>query len=352
MPIISVIIPCYNLGKYLEEAVNSVLSQTFQDFEIIIVNDGSTDEFTNNLLANYNRPKTKVLITDNQGLPSARNNGIKIAEGKYICCLDADDRYAPEFLQKSIAVLEKDEKCELGFVTTWIQEFEKRSNIVQTSDFKPYKLAIENLIHVASLFRKECWEKVRGYATNLSGYQDWNLWISIVSKGYKWSVIEEPLFFYRIRENSMLTKSDKNKIHLYAQIIENNLSFYKENIKQILLEVINYPEQVKSMYLSSQEAWNKWEETNQRLIDKDKDLIELNEKLYKTWLDGQEAWHKWEETNQKLIDKDRELVEMNKKLSQTWLDGQEAWRRLDETNKKLIEKEKELQEIKEKFHQA
>jgi glycosyltransferase involved in cell wall biosynthesis len=75
MPKVSVIIPCYNLGQYLDEAVDPILAQTSQDFEIIIVNDGSTDEFTNTLLASYDRPKTRVLATENQGLPSDGNNG-------------------------------------------------------------------------------------------------------------------------------------------------------------------------------------------------------------------------------------------------------------------------------------
>ena len=89
---VSVIIPCYNQGQYIEEAVKSVLAQTYQNFEIIIVNDGSTDEFTNKLLSDYDKQKTKVLHTDNQGLASARNNGIKVAKGKYILPLDADER--------------------------------------------------------------------------------------------------------------------------------------------------------------------------------------------------------------------------------------------------------------------
>src|SRR4030066_1926561 len=129
MPRVSVIMPCYNLGQYLNEAVESVLSQTFQDFEIIIVNDGSTDEFTNKLLANYNKPKTRVLTTDNEGLPSARNNGIKISSGEYICCLDADDKYHPEFLEKTVPVLMNDMAHEYGFVTTWAQFFGNQNYI-------------------------------------------------------------------------------------------------------------------------------------------------------------------------------------------------------------------------------
>jgi glycosyltransferase involved in cell wall biosynthesis len=82
MPKVSVIIPCYNLGHYLDEAVDSVLAQTYQDLEIIIVNDGSTDEVTNLLLEEYRKPKTRVLKTNNQGLPSARNKGIEMVLGE------------------------------------------------------------------------------------------------------------------------------------------------------------------------------------------------------------------------------------------------------------------------------
>src|SRR5262249_34342696 len=81
-PKVSVIIPCYNLGQYVDEAVQSVLDQTFQDFEILIVNDGSTDPETNRLLTGYDRPKTRVMATENRGLPSARNLAIEHATGE------------------------------------------------------------------------------------------------------------------------------------------------------------------------------------------------------------------------------------------------------------------------------
>ena len=235
MPKVSVIIPCYNIGQYLDEAVDSVLAQTFQDFEIIIVNDGSTDEFTNKLLANYTKPKTRVLNTGNQGLPSARNNGIEISSGEYICCLDADDKYHPEFLEKSVAVLDADKNKEYGFVTTWIQCFGDNNEIWKTSDYNPFRLAVMNLIHVASLFRRTCWID-RQYSTNLSGYQDWDFWIAIVSLGYKWTCINEPLFYYRIRKGSMVSESDKKRLSLIRTIIDNNESFYGKNWKKILIE--------------------------------------------------------------------------------------------------------------------
>ncbi|MCK4797279.1 MAG: glycosyltransferase family 2 protein [Spirochaetes bacterium] len=239
MPLVSVIIPCYNIGEYLDEAVDSILQQSFQDFEIIIVNDGSTDEYTNKLLSDYKKPKTIIFSTKNQGLPATRNYGIEHSNSKYICCLDADDKYAPEFLEKSVKVLEKDKNEFLGFVTTWVQTFGDEEFIIETSNYDPARLGFQNVIHVASLFRKKCWKEVKGYKCNLSGYQDWDFWISIISKGYKWKCIQECLFYYRIRENSMIKGSDKKRLELIEQIIINNKDFYKKNVKEIILKCCN-----------------------------------------------------------------------------------------------------------------
>lgn len=272
MPKISIIIPCYNLGEYLDEAVNSILAQTYQDFEIIIVNDGSTDDFTNTLLVNYNKPKTKVLTTKNQGLPSARNTGIDVSKGEYICCLDADDKYHPQFLEKTIDILESDNQSKIGFVTTWLQMFEEINMLWSPDSCNPFLLATENIVHVASLFRKECWEKVGGYATNLTGYQDWNFWISIAARGYEWFLIKEPLFLYRVRKNSMVTGSNQKRLLLYSQIVENNKEFYIKNIKDILMEY-----QKKST-----ELLQSLEGTQERLNKTDEELNKTKIKLFET----------------------------------------------------------------------
>lgn len=84
MPKVSVVIPCFNQGEYLDESVDSVLNQSFQDLEIIIVNDGSSDPMTVRLLERFNRPRTRVIHTKNCGLPAARNNGIAQADSPYI----------------------------------------------------------------------------------------------------------------------------------------------------------------------------------------------------------------------------------------------------------------------------
>ena len=92
-PKVSVIITCYNLGQYLDEAVDSILAQTSQDFEILIVDDGSTDPATEALLTDYRRPKTRVIRTAHCGVAAARNVGIANTASPYMCAMDADDRF-------------------------------------------------------------------------------------------------------------------------------------------------------------------------------------------------------------------------------------------------------------------
>ncbi|HNX59960.1 MAG TPA: glycosyltransferase family A protein, partial [Spirochaetota bacterium] len=125
MPKVSVIIPCYNQGIYVDEAVDSVLRQTFDDYEIIIVNDGSTDEITNEKLKSYCRPRTRVLTTENQGLAEARNTGIRNSSGVYILPLDADDVIAETYLEKAVAILDGNQK--VGIVYSRAMLFGERS---------------------------------------------------------------------------------------------------------------------------------------------------------------------------------------------------------------------------------
>ena len=106
-PFVSVVIPCYNHGQYVEEAVQSILRQTWQNFEIIVVNDGSNVQDTVEILRDFHMPKTRVLhLSQNVGLPAARNAGIREAKGKYVCCLDADDKLHPTYLEKAIVTME------------------------------------------------------------------------------------------------------------------------------------------------------------------------------------------------------------------------------------------------------
>jgi glycosyltransferase involved in cell wall biosynthesis len=209
-----VVIPCYNLGQYLDDAVSSVLGQTFRDFEILIVDDGSTDGATQAVLASYSRPKTRVIRAEHAGLAAARNLGISLASGRYLCALDADDTLEASFLEKMARVLDSDDS--LTFSSCWLRTFGD-----ETWDWKPERcdlptLLWEDTVLTAALVRRDAVVAIGGYDTNMpeQGDEDWDLWLTLVERGYRGAILPEILFNYRRRAGSMSTVCWRGKGHL------------------------------------------------------------------------------------------------------------------------------------------
>ncbi len=214
-PRVSVVIPCYNLGAYVTEAVDSVLAQTYQDFEILIVDDGSTDPATISVLDALDRPKTTVFRTPNRGLAAARNFLVGHARGEYLCALDADDRLHPEYLTRTLAVLERD--ASIGFVSTRMQMFgaETREWPDDTRcDLET--LLCHDPVHCAALVRRSAVLAAGGYDERMAhqGNEDWDLWIGIAESGLSGVILDEVLFFYRRREGSMSDDCTRGDAHL------------------------------------------------------------------------------------------------------------------------------------------
>ncbi len=228
MPKVSVVIPCYNHGKYLGEAVDSVLNQTFADFEIVIVDDGSDDPETKNLLAQLDRPKTKVIHTENAGLASARNNGIRASAGEYILPLDADDKIGKEYLEEAVPIL--DRNAGIGVVYCQAAYFGERDGLVDLPVFSMERILKKNIIFCSALFRKKHWEQVGGYNENMVyGLEDWDFWLSLLEMGLKVHRIPKTLFFYRIRKASMLsTISEENQFFMIKNVIFNHRSLFRD----------------------------------------------------------------------------------------------------------------------------
>ncbi|CAK8724903.1 hypothetical protein KKHLCK_15320 [Candidatus Electrothrix laxa] len=235
MPKISVVIPCYNHGHYIDRAVNSILNQTVDDIEIIVVNDGSTDPFTADKLKKYDKPKTRVLHTVNQGPSAARNFGITQAVGKYILVLDADDYYLPTFLEKGSAVL--DQHSNVGIVACGIQHFglDSGRKMPLGGDVRTF-LAPSGLTGSA-LLRKVCWEQTGGYDETMktTGYEDWNFWLDVTKREWAVHIIKEYLFYYHWKDESRRTKLNNQRAVSLGQVIRNHRDVFAQYVDLVVL---------------------------------------------------------------------------------------------------------------------
>jgi glycosyltransferase involved in cell wall biosynthesis len=231
MPKVSVIIPCYNQGQYLDEAVASVLRQTYQDFEIIVVNDGSTDEYTRTLLNAYDTPKTTVIHTTNQGLSRARNNGIRAAQGDYILPLDADDRIGTRYVEEAVNVLDTDP--DIGIVYCLTNFFGQKKGAWILPSYSLEALLLDNIIFVSSFFRKKDWEAVGGFNSNMKYcYEDWDFWLSLVELGRKVYRIPRVLFYYRVTDASMMNSATEDQIiDMGVQLFHNHENLYVSTMR-------------------------------------------------------------------------------------------------------------------------
>ena len=212
-PKVSIIVPCYNQAQYLSEALQSVLDQTYENWECIIVNDGSPDN-TKEVAQEWVKKDSRFiyLYKENGGLSSARNAGIANANGEFILPLDADDRIGKDYTLLAIQAFQDDESLKLVYCKA--EKFGEESGSWDLPDFSLYELARQNMIFCSAFYRKKEWERVGGYDVNMIyGLEDWEFWISILKDGGEVKHIEEVGFYYRVKSISMINTiySDKRK---------------------------------------------------------------------------------------------------------------------------------------------
>lgn len=237
-PLVSIVIPCYNQGQYISDAIDSVFKQTYNNYEIIIVNDGSTDENTTEILKNINHPSIQIFHTLNKGLPSARNFAIKHSKGEFILPLDADDKLHSSFLEQTISILKNNDS--IAFVGTYFQHFgdscyQGKYGLSGYSDL--YVKSDPNTL-CTCLFRRSEWELINGYdETMILGLEDWEFWIRLLKHTKKSVyVIPEILFYYRIKEQSMARDVNANKDKRVQLLIDRHYDLYKNNFVEAILD--------------------------------------------------------------------------------------------------------------------
>lgn len=202
IPRVSVIIPCYNQGHYLAEALESVKKADVSLLEVIIVNDGSTDAFTNEYCKQLQSEGYQVVFQENRGLSGARNTAIRLAKGDYILALDADNKIRPEYITKSIAVM--DGNPAVAVVYGNAQFFGDRNDVSAPGPFNLQRMMISNVIDACSVIRRSVLQQTGLYDESMrSGWEDWELYLRIAFAGYEFHYIDEVLFDYRVQSSSM-----------------------------------------------------------------------------------------------------------------------------------------------------
>ena len=240
--LISVVIPCYNQGQYLQETVESVVAQTYQNIEIIIVNDGSTDEsagIAQKLSEYYPDKNIRLVNQENKGLSEARNRGIQEASGDYLFLLDADDKID---IDKKIlrhcmnAMVEQHADIVYGDY----QYFGEKSTIQKTrAKVELYFIQYINITGATALYKREVWEKTGGYKHNMDGgYEDWELWVNATKKGFKFHHIPQIVFSYRVKKESMYTDAVTKHDYLCSKVVMNHPELYTESQQEEAIESI------------------------------------------------------------------------------------------------------------------
>ncbi len=250
-PLISVIVPCYNQAKYLNECLESVLSQSFQNWECIIINDGSPDE-TEEIAQRWTAKDTRFryLKKENGGVASARNFAIERAEGKWILPLDADDKIGQRYLEFASAKFSQD----YNVIGCKVSHFGNTNNMRDQGDFEHIELLYSSPVCVSTLFLKSDWVKTGGFDTNLkTGLEDSEFWINLFSKcGFKFIEIDYVGLYYRIKSvsRSKAILSDNDDLHSARRyIMTKHKDLYVSNIEYVSHKIHNEKSQRKAIDL-------------------------------------------------------------------------------------------------------
>lgn len=234
MPCCSIIIPAYNAMNYLPQTLESVLEQTFTGFEVLIINDGSSDNIVE-WFCNIVDPRVKLISQENQGVSAARNIGIQNSTGEYIAFIDADDLWEPTKLEKQLQCFQNNPSIGLIHTAMTIIDEEGKSlgrtfiSNVEGDALKP--LLEQNTIVTSSvIIRRSCLD-VGNFDNNLHSSEDWELWVRIALR-YPIMLIKEPLVYYRHHANNttknwQMLEQDLHSIEQIFQSVPQELSYLK-----------------------------------------------------------------------------------------------------------------------------
>jgi len=205
-PLVSVVIPTYNRARFISQSIESVEQQTFKNYEIIVVDDGSNDNTAELLQLRYGKKIVYIRKQDNQGLAAARNTGVEAARGKYIAFLDDDDQWLPEKLEMQVVLMQHNPSLGLAYCNAYlVNESNTLIKEIQGSK-RGYifdDMLTSNHFGISSvLLQKKVFLETGLFDECLSALEDWDLWIR-VSKMYEVDFVNRALVTYRMHSNNM-----------------------------------------------------------------------------------------------------------------------------------------------------
>lgn len=263
LPLISVIIPCYNDGAYLTENIAKLKLQTEKSFEIIIIDDGSTDFKTIEILKSIsNETDIQVLQKENGKMSSARNYGVKYAKGEFIAALDADDYFEPNFFKEALEIFAKQPRT--GVVTSFIKLFGEEDGISKPRGGNAFNFLFSNQCPACAMVRKASWNEIGGYDESMKlGYEDWEFYIRLTKNNWDIHVIQSLFLNYRQTKKSTLkNQTHPNRKIIIKYILEKHKDWYIECLTTLI-------DQKEIIYTESRIAFSTiWKLFKNRLIKK------------------------------------------------------------------------------------
>ena len=272
---VSIIVPCYKQAEFLDECLESVLAQTYTNWECIVVDDGSPDN-TEEIMFFWTKKdeRFRYLKKQNGGLAAARNSGIMASNGTFILPLDADDKISENYIEYCVKVLESSESNKLAYGRSFKFGVVNEEWMLEKYSFD--KLKHNNPIYCTALYRRSDWDKIGGYdEIGLCGWEDWDFWLSLLKHGGEVIYLHDIIFYYRIKEQSMITELVKKE----AVMLEKRAYIFDKH-RSIYTSLTNY-----EMYLQTTYGYKNYQFENRLNQMKVKELIKIIvEKIAKRFL--------------------------------------------------------------------
>ncbi len=230
---VSIIIPTYNGGATMPETLASALGQTYEEKEIIIVDDGSTDTAYTHYLEGLavDERVVHLLHGEHRGPSASRNLGVDKSEGKYILLLDDDDTIESDYVQKAVAILEGNGKADV--VYSLADRFGVVEELWNLPPFAPETMLVDNVVFISALFDKKLWQEAGGFDESMTkGLEDYDFWLSLMERGARFYRIPEVLFHCRVKvqsHNLSSANSEEKMVANYQYLYEKHKSLFSAN---------------------------------------------------------------------------------------------------------------------------